>query len=61
MNKLACNFLFQDVASQWVDTTLFLTTFTNTVYWLFFDNDILRKNTTMSQTPAKDQSHSHAE
>ena len=41
---MACDFPFQAVASQLSDTTWFLTTLTNPVYWLFLDNNIFRKS-----------------
>ena len=60
-NKMACDFPFQGIASQWFDTMLFLTTNTNTVYWIFLDSDIIRKSTTKSETPYQGQAPSHAD
>ena len=48
INKVACDFPFRAVASQWADKTLFLTIITNPVYWIFIDNDIFRKGATIS-------------
>ena len=38
---VAWDFLFQDVASQWADTTLFIEKPTTTVYWLFIGHYLL--------------------
>ena len=48
---MTCNIQFQGVASQWSDTTWYLTIFTTPDSFLFLYNDIFSKRTTQSQTP----------